>query len=1189
MNNVLRLVKKTFTVGVVLATITWSIGLAAFFMPLAAHAAAPVAGDLIKASTPAVYYYGSDGKRYVFPNEKTYKTWYANFSGVKTITDSELAAIQIGGNVTYKPGVKMVKITTDPKVYAIDANGTLRWVTSESVAVALYGSNWNQQIDDVPDAFFVNYRVGGDIASAGSFVPATVSTAATSINFDKGLGTIAAPVTPVGGSGLTVALAADSPAAVSVVVSNSASRQSAALLPMLALNFTASSDGAVKVTTLKLKKSGISADSDVRNVYLYDDAWNRLAEYQSFTSSEVTFSNASGLFEVPAGAAKKIWVNADLAANLASGKQVGFSLLSAAGVSTNGAAVSGVFPINGSIMTTAQVTDNAQVLLPSPGASVPTAPATVDPGQTGREVWRTTLQAVNQKVELRKIKFLVNGSVSQTDLQNFKLSEAGVQIGSIAQVASDMTVTFDMTAAPYTILAGVTKTLSLTCDIVGGTTRTFKMSIQKYSDILVYDTQYGNYVAVDTGSGGSFSVFEKTTSISINSGTVVMGVATDSPSGNVAAGTTNVDLAKFTIKASGEAVKFSNLYVYVDTDATAGNDGLDNVKLLLDGVQVGQTQDLTEVTTKDYAVNFVVPAGVTQTLVVRGDIKTNDAVDLGSDGTLQVKLYDTSTGVGGLAKGQVSLSSAPVGTVAGQTLTVRTGALTVSKNASFSDRSATVPSGVANASNVKVGSFVITGGVGEASDITQIVLTDSTSAKPMGEDFQNLKLMHGSTQIGTTIGSLNTTASTYTFTPSSAIRIATSEQYVVDAYADILSTVTNASSEFAALEVTSVSATGVNTSSATTASYGAGVLPLQNVYLSASGSLTITVGADTPTWDQLILGSAGNVLSKFRFAAGASEDITVTKIVIMDFNKTDGAAGANLASTGTPKNISLWDGSTQVGSTVSTLSDTYNTVTPYAIFQNLNWTISKNSAKTLTVKGDLSTFDDGGLTSSTVRMSIPLDWDRTVTGNQEPVDALGAASGVAITGSALDLVADTDETAYGNYFDVLKTKLTIAYAADAPSGLSSASAEQTVAKWVVSNAANVGNYTALVRGMNFAVSSSGASMSAQSTLKVYKDSINTSNLLGSHNYCTGDACANREYSASTIAIGDFTDLYVAAGSSVPVIVTLGTSNSGFSSNETLTVGVAAGGITWADDAYAGSLAGVTMVSSLPLAGKTLYY
>ena len=78
------------------------------------------AGDLIRGeSFSAVYYYGEDGLRYVLPNDKTYFTWYDDFDDVVWLTDSDMSTIQIGGNVTYKPGVKMIKIQSDPTVYAI--------------------------------------------------------------------------------------------------------------------------------------------------------------------------------------------------------------------------------------------------------------------------------------------------------------------------------------------------------------------------------------------------------------------------------------------------------------------------------------------------------------------------------------------------------------------------------------------------------------------------------------------------------------------------------------------------------------------------------------------------------------------------------------------------------------------------------------------------------------------------------------------------------------------------------------------------------------------------------------------------------------------------------------------------------------------------------------------------------------
>jgi outer membrane protein assembly factor BamB len=121
------------------------------------------AGELIKGSLPSVYYCGADGKRYVFVNDKVYFSWYLDFSTVQIITDEALALIPLGGNITYRPGSRMVKIQSDPKVYVVARGGVLRWVATEAVAIRLFGTAWNTMIDDVPDSFFVNYALGEPI------------------------------------------------------------------------------------------------------------------------------------------------------------------------------------------------------------------------------------------------------------------------------------------------------------------------------------------------------------------------------------------------------------------------------------------------------------------------------------------------------------------------------------------------------------------------------------------------------------------------------------------------------------------------------------------------------------------------------------------------------------------------------------------------------------------------------------------------------------------------------------------------------------------------------------------------------------------------------------------------------------------------------------------------------------------
>ncbi len=121
-------------------------------------------GELAKtAKSSAVYYCGDDGKRYVFPDENTYFTWYDGFSGVKTISEKDMAAMGIGGNVTYRPGSRLLKIPSDPRVYAVETGGVLREISSPSAAARLFGADWSAKVNDLSEAFFADYIIGEPI------------------------------------------------------------------------------------------------------------------------------------------------------------------------------------------------------------------------------------------------------------------------------------------------------------------------------------------------------------------------------------------------------------------------------------------------------------------------------------------------------------------------------------------------------------------------------------------------------------------------------------------------------------------------------------------------------------------------------------------------------------------------------------------------------------------------------------------------------------------------------------------------------------------------------------------------------------------------------------------------------------------------------------------------------------------
>lgn len=126
---------------------------------------------LVKGSGSTVYFNSSLGKRYFFPSESVFKTWYPDFTAVAEVSDAQLAALPLAGNALYRPGSVLVKITTNPRVFAVSRYGVLHWVTSEHIAATLYGTDWNKKVMDVPDAFFTNYIIGYQINAATEFSP----------------------------------------------------------------------------------------------------------------------------------------------------------------------------------------------------------------------------------------------------------------------------------------------------------------------------------------------------------------------------------------------------------------------------------------------------------------------------------------------------------------------------------------------------------------------------------------------------------------------------------------------------------------------------------------------------------------------------------------------------------------------------------------------------------------------------------------------------------------------------------------------------------------------------------------------------------------------------------------------------------------------------------------------------------
>lgn len=151
-----------------------------------------VFGSLIKLSCSAatetndpcraVYFYTQDGKRHAFPNEKIYFSWFKDYADVKEVSQTFMSSLSLGKNVTYHPGLKLVKFQSVPIVYAVEAKGVLRAISTEEIAAALYRTDWNKKVDDISDAFFSNYTFGAKIESVADFSVTTVINSVSGLN-----------------------------------------------------------------------------------------------------------------------------------------------------------------------------------------------------------------------------------------------------------------------------------------------------------------------------------------------------------------------------------------------------------------------------------------------------------------------------------------------------------------------------------------------------------------------------------------------------------------------------------------------------------------------------------------------------------------------------------------------------------------------------------------------------------------------------------------------------------------------------------------------------------------------------------------------------------------------------------------------------------------------------------------------
>ena len=127
------------------------------------------AGEFIRGySFNTIYYIDENNERRPFLDTNSFFTYADSFDEVVWVTDATLPTMDLGAPMLPAPGVVLIKIQSDPKVYAIDTGDVLRWIPTEEVATSLYGITWADYIIDLEPTTFARFSVGDDMTIGDS-------------------------------------------------------------------------------------------------------------------------------------------------------------------------------------------------------------------------------------------------------------------------------------------------------------------------------------------------------------------------------------------------------------------------------------------------------------------------------------------------------------------------------------------------------------------------------------------------------------------------------------------------------------------------------------------------------------------------------------------------------------------------------------------------------------------------------------------------------------------------------------------------------------------------------------------------------------------------------------------------------------------------------------------------------------
>ncbi len=564
-----------------------------------------------------------------------------------------------------------------------------------------------------------------------------------------------------------------------------------------------------------------------------------------------------------------------------------------------------------------------------------------------------------------------------TDLTNVYLYDGATRLGDSATINNNGVVNFN----GLNIAVNGSRTVSVKADVSSSaTTATIGLNMTGF-------TANGSTSTVSLTGNQMWVVSAPSTmaDVQICTGGCTATGASQNQTANltVNAGVTGQTVWQAPIQVSQRSVALKGMTLRFV--GSAPYDSLANVRLMIDGVQAGQT---TTVNSNGYIVFDMMGSPVTvntgsHTFEVRADVVKGSSysfqLSLQNAADLMVTDTQLNVNVAPTTNSTTTFSQSQAGTI-----TVNTGSITVTIDPSFS----AMTNVTGGATNSVIAKYKLRG-YGEDIKVTSLSVTPAlSSATPSASGLNNVTLYFNGSQVGS---SQNWTSGALTFNLGSSMIVPANQDATLEVRADLQ---TSANANYTSGTVTATLNLGTNNAEGLSSRQATIDVPAAAV---ATTGLTIQTGTLSVSTNSAVSSQTMNpntvgakIGSYIVQNRSTSESVRVTNLAVgLTFNTAASTNYSNLKTSETSGS-----GSTPINpSTTNSFS--------------VDFTLAPGTSKTIDVFADLGTASSGSIVSTLQLTAVGQSSNVTVCSSSLTGGNNGCDSGTALTGQTITLGSGT--------------------------------------------------------------------------------------------------------------------------------------------------------------------------------------